>query len=58
MVVGYYLQTAQQKRDNPEEAEKEEKRVEMEENDDEFWQRVGKEMEMDFRDKMMKKNGI
>ncbi|KAK8799151.1 hypothetical protein WA171_005899, partial [Blastocystis sp. BT1] len=31
--------TAQQKRNNPEEAEKEEKRVEMEENDDEFWQR-------------------
>ena len=30
----------------------------MEENDDDFWQRLGKVMEMDFRDKMMKKNGI
>lgn len=52
------MQTVQQKRDDPSEAEREDKRVDLEENDEEFWQRVGKEVEMDCRDKMMKKNGI
>ena len=30
----------------------------MEEADDDFWQRVGTGRKIDFRDKMMKKNGI